>query len=233
MSIVKRVLVVLFVIMISFMGLFSISMIQKKDEEIMRYERIKKQLHNNADVYGWISINGTPIDYPITQHSIDDSYYLSHDVEGNQTIYGAIFTERVNTKTFEDAVTIVYGHAMKDGSMFGSLRKFSQHKFFDEHKEIIIHTIDQSYVYEIFAIHLFTDEHLYEKFQLDKQYGRVHYLDTLPNRVQEYGGMYRSNTVDTSKDKILILSTCDADDTQRYILTAKLIRVDKRSEKSE
>lgn len=233
MSIVKRVLVVLVIVMISFMGVFSISIIQKKDEEIMRYERIKNQLHNNADVYGWISINGTPIDYPIAQHSIDDSYYLSHDVEGNRTIYGAIFTERVNTKTFNDAVTIVYGHAMKDGSMFGSLRKFSKSTFFDKHREIIIDTLEYRYIYEIFAIHLFTDEHLYEKFQLDTQHGILHYLDTLPNRVQEYGGMYIPNTVDTSKDKILILSTCDVNDTQRYILTAKLIRVDKRSEKSE
>ncbi|MBS4769968.1 class B sortase [Carnobacteriaceae bacterium zg-ZUI240] len=186
--------------------------------------RLQRQIHENSNVYGWIRIDGTPINYPIAQHSFDDTFYLSHDIDGEQTIYGAIFTERVNTKTFNDAVTIVYGHAMRDGSMFGSLRKFSESAFFDKYKEIIIHTIDDSYVYEILAIHLFTDDNLYEKFQLDTPYGRQHYLDTLPDTVSVYGGMYRPYTVDVSKDKLLILSTCDVNDTQRYIVTAKLVK---------
>ncbi|MGQ7320260.1 class B sortase [Streptococcus suis] len=74
-------------------------------------------------------MEGTRIDYPVAQHPTDDSYYLSHDSDGAETYYGAIFTELFNTKTFEYSVTILYGHAMVDDSMFGSLDYFTDQQF--------------------------------------------------------------------------------------------------------
>ncbi|MBF0779386.1 class B sortase, partial [Streptococcus cuniculi] len=160
----------------------------------------------------------------------DDSYYLSHDVDGAETYYGAIFTELVNTKTFEDPITIIYGHAMTDGTMFGSLQDFSDPSFFHEHKTISVETVDTQYEYEIMAAHLYTDDHLFSTFELGNQAGVHHYLATLQERALASGGAYRSLPVEKDKDRFLILSTCDAvNNDQRYVVTARLKDVKERS----
>ena len=75
----------------------------------------------NPDIYAWIKVPGTVIDYPIVQSGTDNSYYLNHSVEHDENKAGAIFTEDYNTKTFEDPNTVIYGHGMANGSMFDGL----------------------------------------------------------------------------------------------------------------
>ena len=75
----------------------------------------------NPDAFAWIRIPGTAIDYPVLQREGDNSYYLDHTAEGIQAAEGAIFTEDYNTKTFEDVNTVIYGHDMKNGTMFQNL----------------------------------------------------------------------------------------------------------------
>lgn len=228
MSGVKKVLGFTFLLVGVFIAFRTIFHIEQEIAVTDQYERVRKQFHENPDVYGWINVKGTPIDYPIAQHQTDDSYYLRHDVTGQQTIYGGIFTERVNTKTFDDPVTIVYGHAMRDDAMFGSLDKFTDPSFFKQNRMIMIDTSDKTYHYTIIAAHLYTDEHLYDSFKLDSTDGMTKYVETLHDRITTYGGVYSETSIDVTKDKLLILSTCDEDDTQRYIITAKLANIDRK-----
>ena len=84
----------------------------------------------NKDVYAWITIPGTVIDYPILQHETDDSYYLNYTIDGVEGYPGCIYTERVNSKEFTDNNTVIYGHNMRNGTMFTDLHKFRDADFF-------------------------------------------------------------------------------------------------------
>ena len=77
----------------------------------------------NPEVYAWIQIQDTNIDYPILQREGDNGYYLNHTIDGEQKTEGSIFTEDYNSKDFEDPNTVIYGHDMKNGSMFQNLLK--------------------------------------------------------------------------------------------------------------
>ena len=231
MKFLKFSLATLFLIGILFLCFQALSRLEKTSIEQSPQDVLKQKFHQNPDVYAWVSVDGTRIDYPIAQHPTDDSYYLSHDLDGNETYYGAIFTELVNTKTFNDSVTIIYGHAMVDDSMFGSLDYFADQQFFKDHTQITIDTLDHHYEYDIIAAHPYVDDHLFHSFQLGTRSGLRTYLDTFRERVETYGGAYREQFIDSEKDKVLILSTCDAvSDSYRYVVTAKLRTVSERTD---
>lgn len=90
-----------------------------------------KELQNiNKDLYAWLKIPGTVIDYPVAQSSNeDDNYYLHRDYRGNYDFAGTIYSQRHNTKYFVERVTVLYGHNMLDGSMFAGLHQFSNPDF--------------------------------------------------------------------------------------------------------
>ena len=97
--------------------------------------------NRNADVYAWIRIPGTKIDYPVVQGD-EDGYYLSHDIDKESNIYGAIYTEKVNGKDFSSPNTVLYGHHMKDGSMFQGLHKYESESYLQEHNKVYLYLPD-------------------------------------------------------------------------------------------
>ena len=105
----------------------------------------------NPEIYAWIRIPGSIIDYPIVQSDTDNAYYLTHDVENKDNAAGAIFTEDYNTKTFEDPNTVIYGHGMTNGTMFNGLHQYMDRSYFDENRDIIIYMPDKILHYKIFA----------------------------------------------------------------------------------
>ena len=80
----------------------------------------------NPDIYAWIKIDGTTVDYPICQNNEDDNYYLSHTWDRAEAADGAIFTQACNNKNFTDFNTVVYGHQMGEGvdTMFHTLDRY-------------------------------------------------------------------------------------------------------------
>lgn len=90
----------------------------------------------NPDVYAWISIPGTAIDYPVLQRENDNTYYLDHTIDHEEKTEGAIFTENYNNTDFEDPNTVIYGHDMRNGSMFKGLLDYRDKTFFDQNKEV-------------------------------------------------------------------------------------------------
>ena len=94
----------------------------------------------NEEIYAWITVPGTQIDYPVVQSGSDDSFYMHRGIDRGYLYAGAIYTERKNNKDFTDFNTVLYGHNMKDGSMFAGLHSFKDRDFFDKNREIIIYT---------------------------------------------------------------------------------------------
>ena len=107
----------------------------------------------NSDIYAWLDLPGTKISDPILQRDGEDTYYLKHDVHGQPSSWGSIFTESLyNTTTFADPVTVIYGHQMYDGSMFSSLQRiYSDPSWMEESRELVIYQKYRELHYEIFA----------------------------------------------------------------------------------
>lgn len=192
----------------------------KEEPQQSAIETIASSLDEDGNSYAHLTVEGTNIDYPVVQHPTDDSFYLNHDFENNETIYGAVFTERVNAKDFNDPATIIYGHATRDGSMFGTLSNFADQSFFQQNKTITVQTEQALIYYEVFAAYSFTDEHLFYSYHLDNKDSVSGYLNKIKEFSAQSGGHYRELSL-KSVQKLLILSTCDAEDGgRRFVVHA-------------
>ena len=108
------------------------------------------QLHEqNQDIYAWIVVPGTQVDYPLLQ-SETDNYYLDYNLDHSKGYPGCIYTNQCNRKDFSDYNTVLYGHNMKNGSMFGSIHSFEDETFFDGHPYIYVYTENERLTYEIY-----------------------------------------------------------------------------------
>ena len=114
-----------------------------------------KELHAiNPDIYAWIYIPNTEVEYPIVQHPTKDEYYLNRNLDGSFGKPGCIFTQHYNHKDFLDLNTVVFGHNMKSGRMFRTIHQFEVKKFFEENPYIYVYTEDRVLIYEVFAAYL-------------------------------------------------------------------------------
>ena len=96
----------------------------------------------NPDIYAWIRIPDTQIDYPVLQREEDDTYYLRHNSSGRYAFAGSIYTEEANSRDFKDPMTVLYGHNMRDGSMFQNLH------FFEDEEDYLIELQDNGVGFE-------------------------------------------------------------------------------------
>ena len=161
----------------------------------------------NPDVYAWITVPGTDIDYPILQHASDNSYYLMHNIDGSYGYPGCIYTENLNSKDFTDNNTVIYGHNMKNGSMFAQLHKFEDPDFFKENREVLIYLPDEVLHYTIFAAHIYDDRHLLYSFDFSDPDVYQKYLDSVFNTRDMSANIDKDMTV-TKDDQIITLVTC-------------------------
>ena len=176
----------------------------------------------NADVYAWIMVPGTPIDYPVLQHPDDDSRYLNYNIDGSFGLPGCIYTEGMNGTDFTDPHTVIYGHNMKNGTMFGGLHRYRDAEFFRENRDIIIYTPERELHYEIFAAHEYDDRHLLHSFDFDDPGVFAAYLEGVLATRDMGANMDRAANV-TADDKIITLATCvSGRDDQRYLVQAVL-----------
>lgn len=122
------------------------SKIAKENVKISKNERkidFKKLKSQNQDIAGWIYIRGTTIDYPIVQGK-DNEEYLHQDFNKKKSSSGTIFLDNNCKKDFTSDNNIIYGHHMKNGTMFAQLLKFREESFLKKHNEIMIFTPDRT-----------------------------------------------------------------------------------------
>jgi len=188
-------------------------------------EKMKAQLSYyrqiNEDVYGWIYIENTNVNYPLVQ-SDDNDYYLNHAFNGEYNPLGAIFVDFRNSESILDNFnTVMYGHnVVSNGTMFHEVTKFSEKDFFETNK-IYIFTFDGAYVYEPFA---------YFKAKENYQYFRTSFpsTDEFVAFCEEMLGNSAHGNEETfhPNDRILTLSTCtNVVQSERYALQAKLVQI--------
>ena len=177
----------------------------------------------NSDVYAWIYVPGTNVDYPVLQHPTDDAYYLEHNMDGSKGLPGCIYSESVNTKDFTDPNTVLYGHNMKNGSMFASLHNFEDQQVFEENPYFYIYTEDKTYVYEIFAAYKYNAIHLIYNFDLTNPEIFQNYLDQI-FEIRDMSANIRQDVTVNADNHIVTLSTCvSGEKNMRYLVQGVLL----------
>lgn len=173
----------------------------------------------NRDTLGWISVNNTNVNYPFVQTN-DNDYYLKHAFDKSNNSAGWIFLDYRNNKFFSDKNNILYGHARRDNSMFGSLRSVIKKDWYSNKDNHIIKlsTETENTMWQIFSVYKIETESYYltTNFSTDMEYER--FLSTIKER-----SLYDFNVTLSKRDKILTLSTCSGEHN-RIVVHAKLIK---------
>ena len=178
----------------------------------------------NSDLVGWLVVNGTQINYPVVQSTVYQEFYLDHNFDGEDDESGAVFADARNDVFKPDDNVILYGHNMKDGSMFAGLHKYEEDTYFNDHKDLVIYTPDAILKYKIFAAYRTDDRHILLYYNLGAEdYNRQAYLNDILNQ-RTMGAMLDQSAPVSTESKILTLSTCDrAGDAYRYVVQAYLV----------
>lgn len=171
------------------------------------------------DAYAWIRIDGTNVDYPIVQATGDQSYYLTHSAEKNRSAAGAIYTEDLNKKDFTDPVTVIYGHNMRNGSMFRTLHRYEDRAFFNKHRDITVYLPEKVLHFCIFAAYNTDDRHILKSYNFSDESSYQDYLNFVMAQ-KSMSSIVMDDVPVTTKDRIIILSTCNGNSRQRYLVQA-------------
>ncbi len=173
------------------------------------------------DIYGWIYIEDTNIDYPVVKGP-DNDYYLKHAFTGEPLSVGAIFTDcTLNDYILDNYNTVIYGHNLNGGSMFNHVMKFAtDEEFFNTHN-IYIYTPTGLYEFEPFNISVFSYKFQYFRTWFADGDDFLSFIDSMLE-----APIYKKDLEFTADDRIVTLSTCTklGIRTLRYCLQAKLIR---------
>ena len=191
---------------------------EENDEEEYKIDFNKLKEHNSETI-AWIKVNGTNIEYPIVKTN-DNKFYLNHNFDKSINSAGWIFADYRNKFDDTDKNIIVYGHNMRDGSMFGSMKNILNSDWYnnEENTNITIYTENENYTYKVFSIYKIQSEDYYIKTEFKDDNEFEQFIKTMKKR------SIRDFDVDVSKnDTILTLSTCANNDKYRIVLQAKKI----------
>lgn len=175
----------------------------------------------NNDIVGWIYFENEDISYPIL-YSGDDDKYLRKAYTGKDVMAGSIFMEGNNSSDFSDAHTIIYGHNMKDLSMFGKLRYYASDKnYISNHEYFQIITEEKKYRYRIISYKVVSEDS--DVYTVFKNGGRE--FEMFVRNVLQKGSYLNNTEVIDSMDHLITLSTCS--DDNRFVVSA--VRCDERN----
>ncbi len=177
----------------------------------------------NPDIMGWLQVDATNINYPVLYSETDRSFYLTHNYVGAYDPQGSIFIENFNSKSMGDFNTVVYGHSMLNGNMFGTLHNYSHWDIFQNYGGVTFYTPSATYHYYIFETATIPDDHIFTYLDNSSYDSIQSYI----SRLNGYSnGFKRDGIYITPEDRILTLSTCTTDDSYRLVVFAVLTSVD-------
>ena len=175
-------------------------------------------LARNKDVVGWISIDDTKVDYPVLYDGTHR--YLEYNIDGVKTTAASIYMDPSNNINRDNHNFLVYGHNMKNGSMFGDIIKYKDESFFYNHRIIHFDTLYDDMVWEVFSVYVLDAEQelMYTRFGNDDNFFEI------ANGYRKRSLFPVDNIVLTSNDRMLTLSTCSYElSDARTIVHARLI----------
>ncbi len=187
-------------------------------EKSIDFEALKQE--ENEHIYAWITVPGTVIDYPIVQHPEEPDYYLDYNLDGTKGYPGGIYTQFYNSKDWEDPNTVIYGHNMKNGTMFAGLHQYEDSEFFKDYPYVYIYTGEKVMVYEVFAAYEYSDINLITTIGLPGVMSYEEYLASI-YKLDGMNNNFNTDITVTTEDKIVTLETCIATKpSMRYIVQA-------------
>ena len=185
------------------------------EEYKIDFKKLKKV---NNQVVGWLKINGTEVEYAVVQAQ-DNNYYLKRNLDKKYNVGGWIFADYKNKLDGTDKNIVIYGHNMKDNSMFGSLKNILNEEWYNNEENYVIDfvTENEEQKYQVFSIYKIENEDYYIDTEFKKN-EFAKFIETLKNRsIKDF------NIDVSSEDSILTLSTCADNNKYRVVLHAKKI----------
>lgn len=171
----------------------------------------------NAEVCAWLTVDATHIDYPVLRGD-DNTKYLNQSIYGDYSLGGSIFLDYRCSKDFSDQYSLIYGHHMAGGKMFGDIEKFADKTYFDEHPTGWLYLPGKTCQLEIIA---FLEVDAYTSVLFNLPLGEGGWND-IAAHIQE-DATYRRGAELTDQDRIVALSTCAEETTNgRTILIARM-----------
>ena len=189
---------------------------QNKEEYAVDFSKLKEK---NEETVAWIKVNNTNVEYPIVK-AANNSFYLNHSFDKSKNSAGWIFADYKNKFDNTDKNIVIYGHNMRDGSMFGSLKNILNSDWYDneENTNITLYTDNEKSIYKVFSIYKIESEDYYIKTEFSNENEFEKFIETLKKR------SIKNFNIDISKsDNILTLSTCANNNKYRVVLHAKKI----------
>lgn len=199
---------------------------KKADEVYTQIRQEKESEKNNNNLYtkyedyrGWIKVDNTNIDYPIVQGK-DNSFYLDKDINKKYTSSGSIFMNYLNNG-FNDENTVLFGHHMRNKTMFAQLKKYEEKEFFYGDNIIEIEIEDGKILkYKVFSAYVTDANDNYIKTNFDDKTQYKEFLEKIKNK-----SIYKPDIDVTEDDKIITLSTCSYEfDDARMVVHGKLLK---------
>ena len=191
------------------------------------FAALRSQYGNN-DIVGYLKIEGTSIDYLVTQYT-DNDFYLTHDINKNPSNAGWPFMDFDDNITKDERSIIIYGHNMKSDTMFHALRYWQDKSYYEKHKYITFNTAYDNMDWEIFAFVRTDTDFYYIQTQFPDDASFMAVVDGLRQRA-----LYDTGVQVTAQDRILLLSTCtDVEENTRYVLCARLMTPDEARQKMQ
>ncbi len=177
-----------------------------------------KLLSINEDYMFWIDIPYTNISYPVL-YTDDYEKYLHTTFEGKANSSGALFIDYKCKKDISSKNTIIYGHNMKDGSMFNDICNYNNENYFNEHREIYIYRAGHVYHYTAFAFFETTSESSVYTIDFSSDNDYMAYINSIQSN-----SWYKSDIVPKADDQIITISTCSRTNSEyRWVLLAVLV----------
>ena len=190
---------------------------KNEDENKEEYNKLKEQ---NNETVAWIKVNNINVEYPVVR-ATNNSFYLNHSFDKSKNSAGWIFADYKNKFDNTDKNIVIYGHNMRDGSMFGSLKNILNSDWYDneENTDITLCTENEKSIYKVFSIYKIESEDYYIKTEFSNENEFEKFIKTLKKR------SIKNFNIDISKeDSILTLSTCANNNKYRVVLHSKKIK---------
>jgi len=177
----------------------------------------KKLKEINPDIVGWISLDGTVIDYPVVKGE-DNDYYLHHLYTGEYNNLGTLFLDFRNKDPFEDRLTTIYGHSMLNGSMFFILERYKRQDFYEQHKQFLFQTENKNYILKPFAGKIVDAKKPFLRLDFENDDDFAEYIRTFVEN-----STFKADFNVSSADKIVMMIKCSDDfEDARYVLLCKV-----------
>lgn len=194
--------------------------------EINILPELQRLYAENGDMIGWLKMEGTKINYPVMQHQVNNEYYLNHDFYHEDSKMGLPFLD--DRCSIQDSdILLVHGHNMKNGFIFGDLKKYKSESYYRSHPRLQFSTLYERREYEIAAVFL---SRVYSKSEKTFKYYQFEQADTgdgFDSYVENLKAMalYDTGVPLAYGDKLLLLSTCDYSRKDgRLVVVAREIR---------